>query len=406
MTTLLHIVSGERMQNLLPLLALRPRTVFQLCSDDEKILAAATHTESAARTAGIDADFRIHKLSGTSPTTEAVRHAHKQLISVFPGAVVNITGGTKLMSLGAYLGASEFHDSPILYCDTQNRQFIQVGKAPLPREMCTFPEVASLLTVPIVMAAQGKCPQDWQFDTATPAALEFGRSAWQLQTSSPTAFKSFGRAIRSIYRPENGKIPSGASTLQALARLDISSRLPGPLAEPVLNFLASASHAGFLTPLENGGYCLAPGPSSRDKLRSHIERISNLLVGSWLELAVLHFISSSPRHQDPRWSVEPTAPAQERAEYGETDLIAVDADRATLEIISCKTSLSQPLEHLEGLRTRANNLGGSHALATLAVLDAGNPTEQQRIRRWGKLLNVRLLIGAEIPTYFSNGGKQ
>lgn len=99
--------------DLLPLLALNPRRVVRICSEDPKIKQAAEHTEKAARAAGCHAEFQIHQLRSQSPTTGEVRHAHKQLLSVFPDSVVNLSGGTKPMSLGAYLGASEVHGVPI-----------------------------------------------------------------------------------------------------------------------------------------------------------------------------------------------------------------------------------------------------------------------------------------------------
>jgi Domain of unknown function (DUF1887) len=398
---LIHLVSEQTMPNLLPLLALRPQRVIQICGSDPKIRQSAQRLEAAAREAGSDAEFQIHEISSTSPRAEEIKHAHKQLLSIFPGGVVNLTGGTKLMSIGAYLGASEFHDVPILYCDTASKAFVQVGKNSLPPWIPTFYEVVRTLTLRIIMAAHGNAPASWRFDTAGDSLLEFGNRSWQLRTRHPEDFQScrFGDSIRNFYRSDRGKIPSSADKLKALLEADLTSAIAGELSEPITSFLAAAAAAGLLNRLASGGFRLADGPSGKDKLRSHVERIANLLDGSWLELSVLDFITRSPLHLDPHWSVEPLG--ADSTAYGETDLIAVNARHAALEIISCKTSLKQPLEHLEGLRTRANNLGGSHALATLAILHAGNPAEQERLRRWGRLLRVTILSDQEIPLYFS-----
>lgn len=398
---LLHLVSEQTMPNLLPLLALRPRRVIQICSNDPRIRQGALRLEAAAREAGSDAEFQIHEITSTSPSADQIKHAHKQLLSIFPGGVVNLTGGTKLMSLGAYHGASEFHDAPILYCDTASKAFIQVGKNSLPPWIPTFDAVVRTLTLRIIMAAHGNAPASWRFDTASDSLLEFGNRSWQLRTRHTDDFQvcRFGDSIRNFYRSDRGKIPSSADKLKALVEADLASSIAGELPEPVTAFLSAATEAGLLVHLDGGGFRLADGPSGKDKLRSHVERIANLLDGSWLELAVLDFITRSPLHSDPHWSVEPLG-ANSTA-YGETDLMAVNVGHAALEIISCKTSLKQPLEHLEGLRTRANNLGGSHAIATLAILHAGTPPEQERLRRWGQLLRVNILIGQEIPRYFS-----
>lgn len=389
------------MPNLLPLLALRPRHVIQICSNEPRIRLGAQRLEAAAREAGCDAQFQIHEIDSTSPRADQIKHAHKQLLSIFPSGVVNLTGGTKMMSLGAYLGASEFHEVAILYCDTASKAFIQVGRESLPAWIPTFDEVIRSLTLRVVMAAHGNAPASWRFDTASVPLLEFGNRAWQLRTLHAGAFQScrFGDSIRSFYRSDHGKIPTSADKLQSLVVADLTSSIAGELPQPVTAFLAAAAEAELLVRLDDGGFRLAAGPVGKGKLRSHVERIANLLDGSWLELGVLEFITHSAQHLDPHWSVEPLG--ADSTAYGETDLIAVNTRHAALEIISCKTALKQPLEHLEGLRARATNLGGSHARATLGILHAGNLTEQERLRRWGRLLGVTILIGQEIPHYFS-----
>ncbi len=397
--TLIHLVSEQPMPNLLPLLALKPERVIQVRSKGTRFEHVPAHVENAAKEAGIHADFRVVVLDHETPAPEEVRYQLKQLLSVFPSAAVNITGGTKLMSLGAYLGAKEF-PVPMLYCDTSTGGFQRVGEQKLPAHMLSFQEVSKSLNLRTVMAAHGKSPEAWKFDTASKQQLDFGLTAWKLRNGNAKDFENhqFGRRLRDFFRSDNGKIPKSADKLRSLNAADLTAAIPGELPDGIIRFLESATSAGFLARLAHGGFRMVPGPDQKDKLRSHVERIANLLDGSWLELAVLAFAIRSSRHLDPHWSVEPTTAGAGRAEYGETDLVAINADHSSLEIISCKTSLAQPLEHLEGLRTRANNLGGSHALATLAVLRTDS---ESKLRQWGKLLRVRVLIGMEIPAHFT-----
>lgn len=383
------------MQNLLPLLALKPRRVIQLCSDDDKILAAAAHTEAAARQAGIDAEFQVHRLPAASPTTEQVRHAHKQLISVFPGAVVNITGGTKLMSLGAYLGASEFHDSPILYCDTTNRQFVQVGKAPLPPHMLTFREVAALLNVPIVMAAQGK---PFREDSITPGLLEFGKTAWGLRVQNHEPIAAWTARIRkAVPRRKDGRIEKNKTLLAAF----LAASLPFPTSDAAQDYLDAAVQAGLLAVDTQGRVTMIaePNPSS-------VERVSNLLDGAWLELAVAAMAAHGKRYGDTHWSVQP--PDQAGADYGETDLIAVDREQLNLAVISCKTSTEhvRTLEHLSSWRDRARTLGGSHASGHLCLFRARDDNEAARLHAMGRTMGVHVHIADEMPSHFSSSDVQ
>lgn len=402
--TLIHLVSDQPMPNLLPLMALRPGRVIQICSSDLRYLRSAGHLENAAGEAGCDATFQTCQMGSGSPRTDEIVQIHEELLMKYPEAVVNITGGTKMMSLGAYLGASGFEKASVLYCDTVGKAFVQVGRQPLPQEIKPFDEVIHSLNLRVVMAAHGNAPDSWRFDSASDRLLRFGRSAWLLRTLHADAFQAcrFGDSIRGFYRSERGRIPSSSDKLTALMKADVTACIAGALPGEVAEYLLAAEEAGLLARLDDGGFCLAwppDGETGKDTIRRHVERVANILDGSWLELAVLDFIQRSPAHLDAHWSVEPRG--ADSTAYGETDLIAVNAQRAALEIISCKTLLKQPLEHLEGLRTRASNLGGSHAIASLAILHGGSAAEEQRLRRWGRLLNVGILIGSEIAGYFT-----
>jgi len=397
--TLIHLISEQTMQNLVPLLALKPARVVHICSRDERFRAAARHIESAAREAGLDAQFQVHELAAAVPDIEPVRAALQQTLSVFPGAVVNITGGTKLMCLGSYLGASEF-PVPMLYCDTDRQQFVALGKHPLPLHP-SFAEVVCRLTLRVVLAAHGKPPDAWGFSRADPARLEFGRRAWVLRGQFWEQFRRYGfnRRIQSFFFSENGRVPSGKSKLAAFCEADLTRSLPDPIPGPVTDFLSAAADAGILVRMVDGGFKVGPPPGTGD-LREHVERAASLLAGSWLELAVLNFVSSSSRLLDPHWSVQPRRGqpnAEDTQSFGETDVVCIALPQGNLQVISCKTSPGKPLEHLESLRERSQNLGGRFAGATLALLGSRND-QIAELRRWSRLLGVRVLIGEEIET--------
>lgn len=378
------------MQNLLPMLALKPRVVIQICSNDSAIFEAALHIEAAARKAGIDADFQTCKLPGSSPGIEEVLQAHKELISRHPGAVANITGGTKLMSLGAFLGASGFQDSPILYCDTANRRFIQVGKVPLPAHMARFHDVASLLTVPVAMAAQGKVFKE---DSITPALLEFGRTAWALRLEHHETIAAWTSKIRNAVPRRNGRVDKNRQSLESF----LSSPLPFPESEASCAYLDAAVKSGLLdvTPSGHVRMQAMPKPSS-------VERVSNLLDGGWLELAVASMAVEGERYGDLHWSVEPAD--QAGADYGETDLITVDRRKLNLAVISCKTSTEHvsTLEHLSSWRDRARTLGGSHASGHLCLFRTKSPDETVRLKSMAGKMGLYLHIGEEIPAHFTS----
>src|SRR6266436_1440524 len=118
---LLHLVSEQTMQNLLPLLALRPTKVIQVRSRAEKFRQAAANLKQAVESIRKQPDYRDlnpefyeEVIDEESPSADTARRKVGAALSLWPGAVVNITGGTKPMSVGAYL-AAEYQREPILY---------------------------------------------------------------------------------------------------------------------------------------------------------------------------------------------------------------------------------------------------------------------------------------------------
>jgi hypothetical protein len=391
---LLQLVSEQTMQNLLPLLALKPRIVVQVRSRDDKFHQAAENLRNAvlslAKTPqyqGYNPEFFEIVIDESSPGAEAVRRKIGETLSLWPGAVVNITGGTKLMSIGAWL-AAEYQQETVLYCDTQERRFSLMGRGGHP-VLPSFQSVAASLTVEAVMAAHGIPFGDWKFDEGTPALIEFGRRAFDLKTSCNDLFVSptgYNEAIRRHFRPEGGRLSNRPAELKSL----LQTPLPEPTGPAIHDFLAAAESAGLLWRNADGKFLPKCEPR-----RSALERIANLLDGSWLELYALNLLeTSNGRFIDSHWSVEPLR--QHEAPFGETDLVCVDTHYSSLRIISCKTTLKQPLDHLAALSERRRDMGGSHAKTTLALLSAPDDAAVRRLKNWGRLLTVEVLIGQEI----------
>lgn len=394
------------MQNLLPLLALRPSHVIQICSAGERFTVAARSIETASSEAGVEAKFHSHTLASDCPDVTEVKEALKQLLADAPDAVINLTGGTKLMSIGAFLAADQHATVPILYCDTDRSEFVSIGRAPLP-EMPSFGEIASRLTLRIVMAAHGKAPDTWRFDSVSPAASEFGRRSFDLRWNHRKQFDDcqFSRRTRDFFRSDRGRIPSGTGRLTALCEANLLDALPDPVPSAVQDFCRAAGGAGFLAPLENGGWRIAPVAEGQS-LRSHVETIANILDGSWLELTVLNLVQRSHLFADAHWSVEPlrNPGGEDNRSFGETDVVCLGLPKGNLHVISCKTKLEKPLEHLEALHERSQNLGGRFARAVLAVLFT-RPEQVVELRRWERLLNVTVLMGDEIFQKFAVSGE-
>ncbi len=386
------------MQNLLPLLALQPERVVQVRSHGSRFELAEKRLEHAARVAGNDSTFKTNELASEFPDFEEVRQALEQLLSVFPDSVVNVTGGTKLMSIGAFLGASEFRDVPLLYCDTDQQQFRSIGSRALPEDMPSFDRISSKLTVPIVMAAHGKSPEAWRYDHASDVEVEFGARAFSIRSREYATFNQLGwsRHLRAFFRNDKGRIPKGRGKLDALTTSNILDAFPEPLPSCAIEFIEAAVEAQFLRTMETGHYSISASSDDRHT-RSHVEKIANILDGSWIELFILHVIRNAAFCTDPHWSVEPLKDVrfEEARDFGETDIVFLKWPRGNLHVVSCKTTLDKPLEHIESLHERSRNLGGRYARAMLYVLHVRDD-QRDELLRWGQLLDVKILIGNDI----------
>lgn len=392
---LIHLVSEQTLQNLLPTLALRPEAILQVRSSDARFASIPGHLEDACRKAGLNSMqfLPVVTIPSASPSIEETESVLNEIRMRQDANTlcVNLTGGTKLMSIGAYRFA-EYHRLASLYTDTQNRRaFADAATAPWPQPLPLLPETVDQLTVPVVMAAQGKTFSE---DTISEAMLDFGRRAWDLRTEHHEAISAWTEKIReSVPRSNNGKVTNNPQDLKTF----LTKPLPSATSEAASDYLDAAADAGLLRVDLSGRTFLATQASKTD-----IERTMNLLDGAWLELAVAAFARRGTRFADVHWSIMPES-AGDAADYGETDLVLLDRKKLRLAIISCKSSLKHlsKLEHLSSWRDRARTLGGSYAAVHLAVFQASDPSEVASMKKLGKAMGISVHVGDEIRSFFS-----
>ena len=188
--TIIHLVSDQTMQNVLPILALRPRRVIQVHSPSPAFVRKAQHTRDAVALA----QRTVPKLGNDAP---AIEWEEVALHEPFPGLAetaavirpflaraelgricVNYTGGTKNMSIGAWKAASE-EGVATLYCDTP-RAFLGGGTAPLDIPIGLM-QVAALLNTPIVLSSHGlNQVHDWISSQIPASGLKIGQIGYDL----------------------------------------------------------------------------------------------------------------------------------------------------------------------------------------------------------------------------------
>lgn len=383
--TVIHLVSEQRLQNLIPLLALGPDTVIQVRSGASRFAEVATHLENAAKILlpqDRNPQFLPLVLQSATPSIEETRYAVSQALQNQKSpAVVNITGGTKPMSIGAFLSAEDC-GIPALYFD---RGFHAAGAASLPH-MKGISDVLGSLTVPVLLAAHG-VPADTLLSTIpNTAELEFGSVAAALDSERHESLKTFLHEIRSQLYPsgDNKLIPKGS--IEAVLEIG----LPQPSDPNIGAFLEAAAKAGYIR-FENGRYRYAVENewNTRKKL-DKTSALSRTLVGGWFELHCFGNMAQSGNFSDLRTGVQATATRT----LGETDIVGVDRAGA-LVFVSCKADdqALKPLEHVFALRQRTREFGGSHARAILRIGQVANAEKQKTIQEACFALGVELHTG-------------
>jgi len=385
--TLLHLVSEQRLQNLIPLLALAPDAVVQVLSGSARFSEVASHLEEAVGTLLPEESrpqFHHVVLESHTPSIEETRSAVALALKNHGiPAVVNITGGTKPMSIGAFLAAEDV-GVPALYFE---RGFHAAGSAALP-EMKPLPNVLKSLTVPALLAAHGVPAAKLVSTIPADAELEFGRVAASLDAVRHESLKTFLLEIRLQLYPsgDNKAVPKGC--IEAL----LENGLPQPSDLNLQPFLEAAAKAGYLQ-IQNGRfhYAINSDWNTRQKLDKTIV-LSRTLVGGWFELHCFSLMARSGDFSDLLTGVQ----AKGTRVLGETDIVGVDQN-GSLVFVSCKADdqALKPLDHVFALRQRAREFGGSHARAILRIGRVDNIEKQKTIRDACLALGVELHVGLE-----------
>lgn len=365
-TALIQLVSEQTLPNVFPALALDPARTVLLHTPQTR--RQCDWIEHALRLAGIAGeslraglpDHPNHHLTGQAVIDQIARARADDLVPL-----VNITGGTKLMSIGAFAAAHQ-QKAPACYLDTTHRTFISATSAPLPAPLdsssLAFRRVADRLTVAIFLAAHGieqflpgRDPRPWlptarllaadpklEADTHNFAAMRLDEGRRQ-----PVDY------ARLLATPLD-ELPD--PLIEPLAEADLIVLRDGhwfiwhPEADAFVRWAAGESYASVQT------YFAATAP---------LQQFIGFLQGGWWELAVLDAATASGRFRDLHWSPQITRP--DSTTPIEEDLLAVED--LNLALFSCKRGGERPrlLRAFEELDSSARHLGGTFARRYLSI---------------------------------------
>ena len=387
--TLAHLIGEQTLPNLLAALALRPARIVHVTSDAKRFAAPIRNLERALALTGLKPAFHTLTLPSANPAPAEVTAALATLPDDWQPAVLNLTGGTKLMSLGAHTWA-ELNHVPSLYVDTSARTFTPTSSLPLP-DHPGLPEIADTLSLETVLTAHGVPANQLLGHAPTAPELAFGQAAATAWTQDQTC-SAWIKTLRAAWLLPNGfPLPEAWRTAVPIP----------PAAAPLAQAAVSAGWAK----IDTLGRFLPqlPALQSGDQATrtAFVADLLQNLEGGWFELHVAALMLATAHFHDLRWSVETTRDRSDLA-LGENDLVALDRRTLSPLFVSCKssTSFEKPLEHIFALRQRATHFGGTFAHAVLCVSRLHYADQEKYLRDFCRAAGVRLLLGeAELSTW-------
>ncbi len=383
------------MQNLLPLLALKPAKVFHLATP--RTAARSAYILEAARQASVETtreDVRLTEMPSIPETSRAVIRAMQEAKADALAPVVNFTGGTKLMSIGAYEAALR-EESVSLYVDTDHRQFIDGHTGPKLNSVLgddfSFTPHQKALTVNPIAAANGRQRvtggRDWK------PYLRLARHLLEHQHHEEEAWCAT--------HGSKGLCPNGREPRRAddwLPLFDKPWLLPPRVGELALEAgLARAHGAALYLPattrpdLEELAQTERPEPQEYFDAVRPLQFALAFLSGGWWEVAVVDAASRSGQFRDLRWSVNI---GERRGGFDlEEDIVGVDG--VQIAYFCCKRGglKARLVPLLDELDNRARTIGGRFTRRFLAVYQTPTAQNAASLQRRANELN-----GIEIVT--------
>jgi hypothetical protein len=388
---LIQIISEQTLQNLLPVVALQPERLVHLSTSrmdprSDWVMRAAKAMGHQPRVAGVALSDQPDIPELEQVTGEQVERLRAEGLEV----VVNFTGGTKLMSIGAHLAAGRAHCRS-LYVDTENQRFVDGGTGEPIQEILSgcdrsFTTAQQPLRADILALANGveriTAGNDWR------PYVDLARDL--------CANPELEEACHAAFQGPQGLFPRGGTPRDHrgwLAILDRPVALPEPLrAGAVAAGLLRAEGDAVLLPDGSRPALEALGDTyNAGRYFRAIEPLvftQNFFSGAWWEVAVVQAMERQGVFRDLHWSVEAGSRGGDTLEE---DVLAVDG--TNLVLVSCKRGGRGAglLSHLEELDARAGHLGGRYCRRFLAVYRPLRDRVGKNLASRARRLNIGLL---------------
>lgn len=396
--TLIQLVSEQTMQNLLPVLSLKPARVFHLVTP--KTAARSAFIIEAARHAQVISELeniRLSEMPSIKETSRAVVRCIAEARTLRHAPVVNFTGGTKLMSIGAY-EASMREEVISLYVDTDHQQFLDGHTGPKLNSVLgddfSFTPLQRMLTVNSIAVANGRQRvtggRDWR--PYLPLARHFlenpdDESATWLAVHGPNGICPGGREPR--------------TPADWLSLLDLRLPLPTRVGEMALeaNLVRASGQDRHLPDAMRAGLeelACSKQSTARDYFTTvrPLQFTLAFLSGGWWEVAVTDAAERSGQFRDLRWSVNV---GERRGGFDpEEDIVGMNGVR--IAYFSCKRggAKTRLVPLLDELDSRARSIGGNFTHRFLAVYQTLRWQSERNLKKRAQELGIRIITPADL----------
>jgi len=409
--TLIQLVSEQTMQNLLPVLRLKPARLVHLATS--RTVARSAWIAEAGRQAACCVELETITLSampGMRETMQATLAAIERAGAQGEEVLVNFTGGTKLMSIGAYVAALK-HKTSSFYVDTQDDVFVDgqsaEGLVSAFQGDLSFTPILRSLTVHAVAEANG-CGRvtgghDWR--PLLPLALHLhthpdDEHACHIAVHGSRGHHSPFANVRSADHWLNA-LDEDIPLPEAVARLAVDAGLFRPGSQSHALRLPDGPRHDLIELARLDGTGKVAGFHTRlFKAIAPLQSALNLLGGSWWEVIVAERMRECGRFRDLRWSAQV---GERRGAELEEDVVALDGVR--IVYVSCKRSSQggRLLPLLEQINARANRLGGAFNRRFLAIQQPPIGRTLANLQQRADDLGIRLLFPSHLtqPDPFS-----
>ena len=392
--SLIQLVSAQAMPNLLASMALRPKKIIHCCTPSMQ--KQSQHLTNAYKSVGLQSSVYTERLSAMPQVAELKGLVEKLAQESELPLVLNFTGGTKLMSLGAFVGALQ-KKIRSLYVDTVDGIFVDGQSAPGFVDLfeggdISLSQVKRQLTVHALAVANG-CERATNGKKWTPY-----RELAELLILDEALEKRCHEKADKLLKKEPRNFEKAKDFWKATVRNPVN------FSDPVLELGALS---GFFEE-RDGEYFIhsqiadrlkelrgKPAPTIYQNVYSDLRFPFSFFQGMWWEIAVMDYLDKKGIYRDLRWSVEVGSRSGSGTDM-EEDILGVDD--VNLLYVSCKRggARTQISRTIENVNSSAQRIGGSFSKKIFAVCLPLSGQLKSRVKNRCRELGITLLDRNEL----------